>query len=77
MYTKHNMYNITDQSAPGINAEANARLIAAAPDLLEALQALLEIAEGEYPREQWAEFYKPILDAQAAIAKATGGAPKC
>jgi hypothetical protein len=47
---------------------ANARLIAAAPDLLEALQAVREWAEGS------AENYTgdhPVAKARAAIAKAT------
>ena len=53
------------------NVKANARLIAAAPELLEALQAFVE----------WAECVKEfagaapiatLADARAAIAKATG-----
>ena len=50
-------------------AEANARLIAAAPDLLSALQ---QLAQG------WAPLSDPTIirglaEARAAIAKATGG----
>ena len=45
-------------------ATANARLIAAAPDLLAALQAALPIGG---PHRWWHD------DARAAIAKATGG----
>ena len=48
-------------------AQANARLIAAAPDLLEALKQFLAWGEGkdcEYPFQQ----------ARAAISKALGGA---
>ena len=51
-------------------ARANARLIAAAPDLLEALKALLEryvLAIGNEGIE--------CLNARAAIAKATGEQP--
>jgi hypothetical protein len=47
-------------------AEANARLIAAAPDLLEALQHLM-VAHGE-------QLDYAFQQAQEAIAKATGGA---
>lgn len=50
-----------------VTHEANARLIAAAPDLLAALEAVAEFwAGGDVP---------PELDAQmrAALAKATGG----
>lgn len=47
-------------------AEANAQLIAAAPDLLAVLQELIEI-EGPQPgTAAWAD------KARAAIAKATG-----
>ena len=45
---------------------ANARLVAAAPELLEALQNL-ENDDGRIPDHAWAMV-------QAAIAKATGGA---
>jgi len=47
---------------------ANARLIAAAPDLLEALQTIVNSAEAN----QAAILYPLIDDARAAIAKATG-----
>ena len=53
-------------------ADANARLMAAAPDLLEALQALLPDAVGNHiggPDTQ-----ARIDAARAAIAKATGSA---
>jgi len=46
--------------------EANARLIAAAPDLLEALQNLLAVHQGEGGTK-----YHAIDIARAAIAKAT------
>jgi hypothetical protein len=47
------------------NPEADARLIAAAPDLLAALQSLLK----------WGPATATIYKAEAAIAKATGGQP--
>jgi hypothetical protein len=53
----------TEQSA------ANARLIAAAPDLLEALREFVESFEGCY-----ADGEPAMIKAQAAIAKATGAA---
>lgn len=52
----------------GSERDANARLIAAAPELLQALQDLLVLAENgvESWRSEWDQ-------ARAAIAKATGG----
>ena len=65
--------------------EANARLIAAAPDLLAACKAALELAEGDDPgagcdtreeaeaaRCRWRESIEQSI--RAAIAKAEGGA---
>jgi hypothetical protein len=49
---------------------ANARLIAAAPDLLQALQALANMAES-FPSELHKE-HPDVIEALAAIAKATG-----
>jgi len=46
--------------------EANARLISAAPDLLEALQAMLDEDDGGYAADK----------ARSAIYKATGGPEK-
>lgn len=53
--------------------EANARLIAAAPDLLEALEALLETAKEDRPYAH-TDTGSEVFKAQAAIAKATGNA---
>lgn len=56
--------------------EANARLIAAAPELLGALQALDEAycrAGTPLTREERAEDRRRLITARAAIAKATGG----
>jgi hypothetical protein len=65
--------------SPGVNAEANARLIAASPDLLEALEFLISAAEecmlltGEGTLSEADEV---ILDiARAAVAQAKGGTP--
>jgi len=49
--------------------KANAALIAAAPDMLEALRAVLGLAYQWGPRD--AGEYKTIINAEAAIAKAT------
>jgi hypothetical protein len=48
--------------------EANARLMAAAPDLLEALRCLLDCSDHQNP-EVWDA---AVNQARAAIAKATG-----
>ena len=51
--------------------EANGRLIAAAPELLAALQRALDAIEYYHAREGSPD---TLADARAAIAKATGGA---
>ena len=63
------------------NKEANARLIAAAPELLEALEGAEELAEGaikllrQLDMETGRIAAECVLrDARAAIAKAKGGA---
>jgi hypothetical protein len=51
--------------------EANARLIAAAPDILEALETCLEfIEDANIVEAQWG--LEPVKAAKSAIAKATG-----
>lgn len=51
--------------------DANARLIAAAPDLLEALENLLCLYKMGKPNH-FGDNLQPVIDAKAAIAKATG-----
>ena len=48
---------------------SNARLIAAAPDLLEALEEIVSAADGD----GWNQLDADLRKARAAIAKATGG----
>ena len=59
-------------------SEANSHLIAAAPDLLEALEAMLSHSDGwdvTQLRKRWGEqVVSEILTARAAIAKAKGEA---
>jgi len=53
--------------------KANARLISAAPDLLEALEGLLHGSRKVTSQEDWnAEREEASATARAAIAKATG-----
>lgn len=61
--TKRNKHNITPEQ------DANAALIAAAPELLEALRELVEEATAVW---DYGEDYPQIEKAIAAIAKATG-----
>jgi hypothetical protein len=51
---------------------ADARLIAAAPDMLDALRKIAAI-EDLYEGTDWQEIEEARLIARAAIAKATGG----
>lgn len=50
-------------------ANANARLIAAAPELLEALEEIVAAADGD----GWNQLDASFSKARAAISKATGG----
>lgn len=52
---------------------ANFRLIAAAPELLEALRGLLNAPDPDEV-EDHAPRFRAVMNAHAAIAKATGGA---
>lgn len=57
----------------GENSEANARLIAAAPDLLQSCRGMLHALETDYrDTGKWDEL---MGEAVAAIAKATGATP--
>lgn len=59
-----------------VDEEANARLIAAAPDLLEALESLVaavsEIEDLEHDQFGCDDEHCPLCQARAAISKATG-----
>ena len=55
-------------------AFADARLIAAAPDLLEALQFLMDEACKSVEYSDWPELQQYVSDSANAIAKATGEA---
>lgn len=60
-----------DYEAGGVaTSEADARLIAAAPELLQALQALL--ADTQHSKHVCGDENCPVAAAHAAVAKATG-----
>lgn len=52
--------------------EANARLIAAAPDMLDVLQKIEAVMSIVPPRNSTAEYMEHLRLARATIAKATG-----
>ena len=58
----------SSQESPPQEQQANARLIAAAPDLLEALRGMLSCC---YDEERDDETIKAVEAARTAIAKAT------
>lgn len=55
-----------------LGGEANARLIAAAPDLYEALQAMVEFYAADCEADCKVEEHGPAGQARAALAKARG-----
>jgi hypothetical protein len=68
-----NGYRIAKMTGGEINRDiANARLIAAAPELLDALQAIVK-SLADQDDEGLIEHAQQMIDARAAIAKATGG----
>ena len=68
VYADGHRLGVDDSNAPAVELAANARLIAAAPCLLAALQGLLD---GMVNRM---ESDPRLIAARAAIAKATGSA---
>lgn len=61
-------------AGPGDATPANARLIAAAPDLLEACQAVADVCADDSERRMEPDGYTALELVLAAIAKATGEA---
>lgn len=67
VWVTENWYGVLDNTAPGIDAKANARLIAAAPDLLKDLEDLVSTLGTHLPYE-----HPALVNARATIAKAKG-----
>ena len=67
VHLKNNFYAITNVSIPAWEVEANAHLIAAAPELLEACKMIVRLIEGE-PLQNIKE--PPVDIIRRAIAKA-------
>ena len=65
--------DVDPEDRPSEEAFANARLIAAAPDLLEACEAVVaaKVADGPWSLHPCGQLYQAIAKARAAIAKAT------
>lgn len=68
---KHHVASVEESGFDRETTLSNARLIAAAPELLEALKAALELLEREFPNPAP---NGQIVKARAAIAKAEGRA---
>lgn len=66
--------SVAEITYTGGNAEANARLVTAAPDLLEALEALVETVAPAVSGTAHLEpyFVEPIAKARKALARARG-----
>jgi hypothetical protein len=58
--------------APGLEAEANARLLAAAPELLEALEHMVAVSNWATTIQSEEQYDEMIASAEAAIRKAKG-----
>lgn len=72
--TSHVGYVSVTKCVSATEARANARLIAAAPELLAALEACLEGVETPTSNHPWAiQRRQAYAKAREAIAKATGG----
>jgi len=52
--------------------DANAALIADTPTLLNVLSKCYATLAGEYPKDQWEEYYPDILEAKALLEKHLG-----
>ncbi len=65
------MHSFDDDETTTPEQAANARLIAAAPDLLEALRALLDASPGPDKGYVSTPYFEARQSARAAIAKAT------
>jgi hypothetical protein len=66
--------NVIGQRMPDGEREANARLIAAAPDLLDALREIVDVGAEYYDMDSGENGSPAMAAARAAIAKAEGGA---
>ena len=55
------------ESAPHLQGEVNAILMAAAPDMYKALMVIIKYAQGEYPRDQLADIEKVVSEAIAKV----------
>lgn len=66
---QYQIQTATEQIASGIQVEADARLLAAAPDLLASLDALVQMIYEDKTPTPYSDQYRDALN---AIAQATG-----
>lgn len=71
-HPSHPEFNLCDLSEQSKEAEGNARLIAFAPEILEALQALLDWGRDHTSPRDANSPHQLLIKAAEAIAKATG-----
>lgn len=67
-----NICTVWTQGDLAEEGEANATLIADAPTILSVLEKCFLTLVGEYPKDQWEQYYPEIIEAKALLEKHLG-----